>query len=724
MNRAAYLTTELAIKTLASILKASSRFHNQASIPAGPLIFVINHFTRLETVLLPYYLDHLTKKTIHSLADDGLFLGPLRAYFDRVGVVSTRDPQRDRLITRTLITSESNWIIFPEGRMVKNKKLVQGKNFVIGDGEGARSPHTGAASLALRAEIFRRMLRGGLGDSDSEGSVKQLRQRIGCAADERIDPESVKIVPVNLTYYPIRARDNFLSDLVIRYMKEPSERMIEELMAEGTMFLDGVDIDVRFGEPLDTADYMEHATVAALSHLPSDDSVFENNADLSVYLRDCSRSMMRIYMERIYTAATINHDHLLASLLRRRSTASFDRLDLARKTYCAALELQEAGADKVKLHPALEGNQLHLLSDDRHDRLGSFFEFGIDTGCLAEIDGKFKKHEPDWLQPAAFHQARISNPFEVMANEVEPLAALQKILNRVARTPDWLDRIAISRRLYKEDQQHYLNELQESGPPILDQELGRPFLLPSRSRKAGIVLAHSYLSVPGEVRELGTLLQKNGCWVYGIRLPGHGTTPEHLAERSLSEWRLALERGYALISSLCRQVFLVGFSASSMLMIEFASHLDRVDGIAAICPPFKLQDYSRRFMPSTDIWNRLVSRWKGSKSNQEFVDFTPENPDINYTRNPVAGVSQVGGLLDVSRKRLGHLTHPVLIVSADQDQVIGGGSSAHVYEGLGSRNKELMRFSSTRHNIITGDHSGIEARVREAICSFVTSNIE
>ncbi|MEJ2056811.1 MAG: alpha/beta fold hydrolase [Desulfofustis sp.] len=569
--------------------------------------------------------------------------------------------------------------------------------------------------------MFRLMLRGLPGGSTN--SIERLRQRIGCRKDDQIDPESVKIVPVNLTYYPIRAGDNFLSDMVSRYMKEPSERMVEELKAEGTMFLEGVDIDVRFGQPLDTAEYIKDDAVKAISGTSAED-IFAHNEDLLAYLRDCSRTMMRIYMERIYTAATVNHDHLLASLLRRRSMAPFDRLDLARKTYLATLGLQEAGADKINLHSALEGNQLHLLSDDRHNRLSGFIDFGLETGCLIEKDGKLKKHESDWLQPADFHLARISNPCEVMANEVEPLAALQKIINRVSRTPDWLDRIAIGRRLYKEDQQLYQRELQAGGPPLFDPKLGRPFLLRSRSRKAGVVLLHSFLSVPAEVRELGTLLQKNGCWVYGVRLPGHGTTPEHLAGHSLSEWRLALERGYVLISSLCSHVFLAGFSASSMLMLEFAAHLSRVDGVAAICPPYKLQDYSRRFMPPTDIWNRLVSRWKGNKSDQEFVEFTPENPEINYTRNPVAGVSQIGGLLDLTRSRLKDVTHPTLIVSADQDQVIGAGSSAQVYEAIGSENKELMRFSSMRHNIITGDHTGIEARVRQAICSFVMSNID
>src|SRR6185369_44614 len=175
MNRFAYLATGQVIAFMEAISSVQVNIHGRTNIPEGSLIFVVNHFTRIETLLLPYHVYQLTKVPVWSLADPLLFNGALGSMLETVGAVSTSDPHRDRLIVKSLLTGEANWIIFPEGYMVKDKAFVEHARYAITSAGGRRHPHTGAATLALRTEFYRRRLRElAGGHSEEAGRLQEM----------------------------------------------------------------------------------------------------------------------------------------------------------------------------------------------------------------------------------------------------------------------------------------------------------------------------------------------------------------------------------------------------------------------------------------------------------------------------------------------------------------------------------------------------------------------
>ena len=312
LNRFAYRTTGLAIKTITNLTKARISLHGEKNIPAGPNIFVPNHFTRLETFLMPYLIFRLTKIPVWSLASYELFKGAFGSYLEKVGAVSTKNPDRDRLIVKTLLTGEANWVIFPEGRMVKNKKIIEKGRFMISAAGGKHPPHSGAATLALRTEFYRQRLRKLSAEHSDE--VKHLLDLFQIENLESVLSPKTHIVPVNLTYYPIRARENILSSLALRLVDDLPERLIEELMTEGSMLLSGVDIDIRFGEPIEIFECLQCSPIdmdiSATRRINFDDPIPSRTRMRIEALRLTER-----YMTAIYSMTTVNHDHLFASML-------------------------------------------------------------------------------------------------------------------------------------------------------------------------------------------------------------------------------------------------------------------------------------------------------------------------------------------------------------------------------------------------------------------------
>jgi len=713
LNQFAYRTTGLAIKTITNLSKAQISYHGENNIPPGSNIFVLNHFTRLETFLMPYLIFRITKIPVWSLASFELFKGAFGTYLEKVGAVSTKNADRDRLIVKTLLTGEANWIIFPEGRMVKNKKIIEKGRFMISAAGGKHPPHTGAATLALRTEFYRQRLRRLRFESAEE--VQRLAEQFQIKDMEPVINGDTHIIPVNLTYYPIRVRENILSNLAVRLVEDLPERFIEELMTEGSMLLSGVDIDIRFGEPIEIFECLQCSPIdmdiSAKRRINFDDAIPSRTRMRIEALR-----LMERYMAAIYNLTTVNHDHLFASMLRAMRSKKIDDQDLRRRVFLACTQIPHK--TDIHLHRSLDGDQVHLLTDDRYHKFQDFLAVALDTGTLSRQGKLLAKDSSKFSSAYDFHRARIDNPVDVMANAVEPLTTLQRIVNRLAAQPRFWIRRKVAHYLIAEAVAEFKKDYAtfKIAGETKPMSVGMPFLVKGRSKKLGIILSHGYMAAPLEVRELAEYLGRQGFWVYVPRLKGHGTSPEDLAMRSYLDWRHSVDRGYAIISNICERVVAGGFSTGAGLALDLADRVDAVAGVFAVAAPMRLKDFSARFAPAVDMWNRLMQRARQLGAKKEFVENKPENVHINYARNPIAGVVEIDRLMDDLEPRLAHITVPTLVVQSSGDPVVEPKGSRQIFDLIGSSEKEYLLFNFERHGILLGEGA---QKVHETIGQFI-----
>jgi esterase/lipase/1-acyl-sn-glycerol-3-phosphate acyltransferase len=713
MNRFAYLATGQMIALLQNLSKVRVIIHGRENIPSGPVIFVVNHFTRIETLLLPYHIYQLTGKPVWSLADATFFDGPLSGFLARIGAVSTGQPDRDRLMVKSLLTGEANWIIFPEGRMVKDKVLVDPPRFFPFGKRRRPQPHTGAATLALRTEFYRQRLLQLATEESAE--VERLRGLFQIKETESVVTGETCIVPVNITYYPLRSHENALSWLADRFSLQMSDRLREEILTEGTMLVSGVDIDIRFGEPLGVRGCL--ASTAVERDMYSRDRIdFDDRLQSRPVMRQEATGLMKQYMADIYNMATVNHDHLFSSLLKALPFSRISEDEFRRRVFLlAAAYLHKTG---VHCHQSLAIGQVALLTDDRYHKYREFSLLGQETGVLELHDGMLVKDSSKFNKLTDLHRARIDNPIGVIANEVVPLASLQQEVRKMAWMPGVMVRHLVAGFLERQALAEFDADYREFHQPgeTKGREIGSPRLMKGKQRDIGVVLVHGFLAAPRELQELAEYLNRQGLWVYLVRLKGHGTSPADLADRTGPNWVESVDLGYALMNSICRRVVLGGFSFGGGIVLDCAVRVGRVAGVFAVSPPLRLLDFSTKLAPAITAWNRVMDWLSYEEGKKEFVASDPERPQINYARIPIAAIWELERFMKRLEPRLSLVTVPALVLQGDNDPLVDPAGSRILFSLLGSTDKEYQSFPFDRHGILAGDGSD---KVHQVIGRFV-----
>ncbi|MBU1194696.1 MAG: alpha/beta fold hydrolase [Proteobacteria bacterium] len=716
MNRFAFGLSNYTLKTFSGFSKASIKISGKENIPEGSVIFTANHFTRIETIFLPYHIHNITHKEIWSLAAAEIFeISILQGFLNNLGAVSTKDPNRDKLILKTLLSGDVQWIIFPEGMMVKNKKLMSKDQFAVRDEEVFKRPRTGAAIVALRTEFYRERLRR-LRDM-KEPEFERLMASLEIKNIDQVLEGQTHIVPVNITYYPASPKENILSRIAQIVMKDPSKRVMDELMTEGSMLFSNVNINIRFGKPIEIKSYLNEPYIESMLTVRRKIR-FDDDISSKQIFRQFSIQIMEKYMAAVYAMTTLNYDHVLACVLKHfpYRPEGIDIYEFKCKVYYAIAWL--TSQREIFVSDNFYKNQSHLLIDDRLKRFEDFFAIACNTGVIKIENNRIFKDQTRFVTPSDFHTIRIENPILVMANEVEPLRDVEKFLKQTAQKSRNEILSLVKDTIMEKIEVDFSNDYNDF---YIEEEskkkrVGRPVFLKHDNAVAGILLIHGYMAAPKEMESFARYLYAQGYTVYVPRLKGHGTAPEDLARTTYKQWIESVEEGYIILKHTCEKIVIGGFSTGAGLALELATKAADAIAVFAVAPPMRLKDLGSYFVPAVDAWNSMIKLIRLDSIAKEYIANSPENPHINYVRNPIAGILQLEKLMESLEPELKNISLPTLVVQSRKDPVVNPRGTSKLFENIGSEFKEYYMFDYDRHGILLGDDV---QRVYQAIENFI-----
>ena len=708
----AYRYTSLAMSMLQKLLGSKIKVEGLANIPDGPVLFVSNHFTRSETFIVPYIIYKHTKRQVRCLADSNLFHGVLGRFLKSVGAISTKDTKRDLTIVSDLVLGKYDWMIYPEGSMIKNKEIRSGRKFpfystpyLLSDTAGGVEGRvrTGSAVLALKSELYRMDLIEAKKNNSPE-LLKYYQNELGIEFNENIKNLQTNIVPLNITYYPIRPGSNIIQRIVGRLFKKLPSQISEELEIEGNLLMSAY-TNLSFGKPINVADYVRNAR-SAIYQIP----IIKNETKVNLILKYLKYRLTNQFMGKIYSDTEINMDHIVAAVLHFYPQNEISIVKFRVLIYICVTQIRSLG--KYRMNEFLVDCDFYkIFSGEVFTQFTDIINLAKNLDIIKESDDqkKYIINKIKLEQKFDFWHIRIDNTIQVMLNEFLLLTnAVDVVRKNVLLGEEEAKQKSFNYIIYK-DSQNFDDDYKKYYDADLSKNktFGMPLFLDNKDistkNRNGILLVHGYLSVPAEMEEMARYFNNLGFKTYSARLKGHGTAPINLEDVVWQDWYSSLNCGYAALKLICDKVFIIGFSTGALLalMASFEKYKP-VDGIICINPALKLRDIRAKFAQGVNIWNDLLEKFKIEKGQLRYVENHSENPDINYPQNYIKGVEQLEILMSVCESNLKNVTCPTLFIQSSDDQVVDAQNAKVALQKIGSNIKKFVEVKSQRHVIIRG----------------------
>lgn len=242
-----------------------------------------------------------------------------------------------------------------------------------------------------------------------------------------------------------------------------------------------------------------------------------------------------------------------------------------------------------------------------------------------------------------------------------------------------------------------------------------------------------------EMRGLGEFLATHGVRAYGMTVAGHSGELDEMIRAGRRQWLASAEEGLAQLAKY-QQVFVVGLSMGGVLALRLAmQHPTKITGVIAMSTPTRFGDnWQTRIVPIA----RYFIKWFYPLEKLDFNDPKVQanilkearmrDPNVvldfsdaqtvatlkQMVRIPIPALAELFAMTNQTRRKLGSVRSPLLIIHSKRDQIVNPLCADELYRLTTAASPKTLYWLQQSDHVIT---TGIEhEQVYQLAWNFIT----
>ncbi|MFQ3544848.1 alpha/beta fold hydrolase [Halobacillus rhizosphaerae] len=237
----------------------------------------------------------------------------------------------------------------------------------------------------------------------------------------------------------------------------------------------------------------------------------------------------------------------------------------------------------------------------------------------------------------------------------------------------------------------------------------QPFTFEEGER--AVLLLHGFTGHSADVRMLGRFLQKHGYTSHAPIYRGHGKEPEALIDATPEDWWSDVREGLNhLREKGYQKIAVAGLSLGGVLSLKLG-YSEPLKGLVTMCSPMFF-DNEQQLTQGFEFKARQFKQLEGKDKetiDQEVQELLDESKDMFH---------QLGEFINEVHDEVDQVYTPILVVQAEQDEMINTESANYIYNEVESDHKDIKWYKNSSH-VITMDKE--KEQLHEDILTFLES---